>query len=754
MKFSSPGQTEKYRIEICCINVIILFYLFRTAIPVFKFPFIILYFCFIGYFLIYYKKKVISALKDSIYNYYLLLILSLIIIVAFLFSNKLYLTIFKDVINMIILLSILLMSDIVVPGKKEFDFYVSNLVNLIVFFAFIISGVGLLFLFDILTYKDFLFNNSLTEISVNESLTDYNFALLPVLFGFIGILILMAKTKNRLQKVLYSVSLILFSLQIFFSGSRRGLIIFILGLLFLTVTLIFTNKESYMKLVAKESVLFIILLLLLACLTYIFITKTPYYYKNRFLELIGSKNILITKDKITKQVLRYFSPTDQSSNYLKLYNILWTPSFNPDDPDSSWGNRIHKTIFPLTGENVEIVPVTAKGYLMDSTCNASYYSGIDLSESYSLLANLKVYKGDRYRASVFCLVSDNFDGNAVLIGVGSASINSNIVSGKVTTNYNLENKGVWQKLEIEFDCINGEISILIDFWKNGVKSFAKLKGYVIFAYPQYEKINDNKNCLSLISTKIKKDITETRKIDFAGNLKDQVISKTSYQIDEICNENDSYPKAINQIIRYNNVPLNNYISEHKKYSSTEISGISLLTFFASVSILNDRDPVRIWASRFISEDTIYYGYKNELLVDPKWNKFNDNRIVRWIFATQIFSKEFTWKQKIFGGGFNFLNWYGYYFLKDKIKSDWPHNPFLSILLYSGIIGLSIYLFFLYKVFYYYLKYVKGYPILFIFFLITFFFSFFSGGSPFDPPIMGFFVILPFFMHSVHKKTEK
>ena len=128
------------------------------------------------------------------------------------------------------------------------------------------------------------------------------------------------------------------------------------------------------------------------------------------------------------------------------------------------------------------------------------------------------------------------------------------------------------------------------------------------------------------------------------------------------------------------------------------------------------------------------------------------RYVRWQFAWQIFTKEFNWRQKVFGGGFNFLNWYGYYFLKDRTKTDYPHNPFLYILLYSGILGVSLYLFFLYKVFYFYLKYRKEYWIFFVFFLITFFFCFFSSGNPFDPPIMGFFMILPFFIHSVHKKS--
>jgi len=127
--------------------------------------------------------------------------------------------------------------------------------------------------------------------------------------------------------------------------------------------------------------------------------------------------------------------------------------------------------------------------------------------------------------------------------------------------------------------------------------------------------------------------------------------------------------------------------------------------------------------------------------------------MRWQFAWQIFTKEHTLSQKLFGGGFNFLNWYGYYFQRDKTRSDYPHNPFLSILLYSGILGLILYLIFMYKVFYYYIKYFKEYKILSVFFIITFFFSFFSAGSPFDPPIMGFFVMLPFFIHYIHKKNK-
>jgi O-antigen ligase len=162
----------------------------------------------------------------------------------------------------------------------------------------------------------------------------------------------------------------------------------------------------------------------------------------------------------------------------------------------------------------------------------------------------------------------------------------------------------------------------------------------------------------------------------------------------------------------------------------------------------DTDPVRRWVAKIISEDTTYYAPKNLLTIDTISNKMAGPRLMRWEFAWQVYKEEFNIKQKLFGGGFNFLNWFGYKFVRDKTTSDYPHNPFLSILLYSGLVGFLIYLILFYKVIYYNVLYYKEYPIISIFFAITFFFSFFSAGSPFDPPIMGFFILLPFFMHNI------
>src|SRR4030042_2910807 len=112
------------------------------------------------------------------------------------------------------------------------------------------------------------------------------------------------------------------------------------------------------------------------------------------------------------------------------------------------------------------------------------------------------------------------------------------------------------------------------------------------------------------------------------------------------------------------------------------------------------DPIRNWMAKFISEDTTYYGYKSNIIIDTIKDSFFDLRYARWQFALQLFTKEYNWKQKIFGGGFKFLNWYSYYFYNDKTRIDYPHNPYLHVLLYSGIVGLTLYVLLLFQTFYY------------------------------------------------------
>jgi O-antigen ligase len=133
------------------------------------------------------------------------------------------------------------------------------------------------------------------------------------------------------------------------------------------------------------------------------------------------------------------------------------------------------------------------------------------------------------------------------------------------------------------------------------------------------------------------------------------------------------------------------------------------------------------------------------------NSLMDTRTSRWQYALELWQTKYNFCHKILGHGFDYLYWYGTKYYPETKRDDWPHNPFITILLYSGIVGLMLYIVFLLKVVSLYYNHINKYSNVFICFIITFFFSFFSAGNPFDPPVMGFFVMLPFLIDYVHKK---
>ena len=165
------------------------------------------------------------------------------------------------------------------------------------------------------------------------------------------------------------------------------------------------------------------------------------------------------------------------------YNIIKT---NPSDPNSGWGTRTCKLVYPLTGKNAEMIPSDAIGYRMDSTCNASTWN----NNAYSYTNIDRLFEGDmactdldHFYSSVYCYVSKDFNGTFVRI-----STEGN-VSGKIVQQYDLEKKDSWQKLQIDFKIKSSDhpTPVYLYWSKFGVTDFSTLKGYVIFAYPRYYK---------------------------------------------------------------------------------------------------------------------------------------------------------------------------------------------------------------------------------------------------------------------------
>lgn len=887
------------------INITILLYLFRTIIPVLKYPFILSFAFLIIHTFINAKEQMPGSFSKFIKQYYLPIGLTIILMLSLAASNKLYLLIFKDCFNAIILLILLYIMMINIRSKENCGFFSDNLITFLIFTPLLIPFLQLVNLFYNLQTTQSHNLNTLQLNSAYLSLSpDYNFISLFIILGMISIIYSLIKINSTRKVLTYNLILIIYSFCILFSASRRAIFIlfsFFILLLLVQIFAIFF-KDPSVKRMRSTSGYFLITVFVLTISVWYFSFQTSIKFKNKVFEIIGTSNVGLIKNKITVAAFRYATIFDNKLTYEDIYKKIWLRGLTDLalDPDSGWGTREHKTIFPLNGENVEIVPSLANGYLMNSSCNPTVVDGSVFSST--RIGNARVKNGEIVHASVYCYVSPDFNGFSVTLfsegatygntiaqyyipdsksnnfiqnrnillnasdsvnhtnnliyngdfkygtkfwlpyadsttheiietpfgkGIRVSRTNGDgsyfsllyngrpiiyyaghrfqikfkykIVKGEgipfkigwwvnednkgfiahtlpltITrlndgwyeascsyefkeTHYNLSSflnslqdystldiadveivdidmddslplfvdqllriKGIWQKLELWAKCSDGEAPVNIYFSKYEATDFSELKGYVIFAYPQYEVISKQN--------------------------KDSLLTGTPYK---------NLGNISKQIVRFKNEnSINNRVVDIAK-TEQYLTGLYFIPVHIGANLITiiDKDPIRKLISNLFHEDTVYYGYKNILHVDSLPNFSADDRLMRWKFSLQIFKKEYNWKQKMMGEGFNFLNWFGYYFLKDKTKSDWPHNPFLSILLYSGIIGLILYMVLLFKVFTYYLKYLKEYYLFFIFFLITFFFTFFSGGSPFDPPIMGFFVLLPFFIHSIHKNED-
>ena len=154
------------------------------------------------------------------------------------------------------------------------------------------------------------------------------------------------------------------------------------------------------------------------------------------------------------------------------------------------------------------------------------------------------------------------------------------------------------------------------------------------------------------------------------------------------------------------------------------------------------------------------GIINNKRIEKEENKLKQNNL--WKIDSSVYSysgydrleliafawsyyKSFPLVNKIFGNGFKYLDVYKARFIKKygRNLTYSPHNPLISSLLYSGIIGMLIYLYFIILMFYSIFQNFKEFKILGILFIIIFIFSFVSGTSVFSIPAFVLFSVFPF-----------
>jgi hypothetical protein len=666
------------------------------AVPFFKYPFLVVYVAYILFAIARYRGSLMRNTVPFLKVFLIPFLLLLIIIVCLVLSNKIYLVVFKDIINALILLSFFFFFKLIIDSREKLKFFIDNFMHQIIVFALLTSCFTFFVLFDIFSFHDLVPHNLTSVYQQKDSIDiDNNFALLPGFFGMLSIFYTIGKVKSRRVIVLFILLLSFFSLSVLLSASKRGLIsmLLIISALIL-VKILFSLKKKRGDLFNELNSVanyYFLSISFLALFSYAFLFLTNYSFKNSTFKLLGTGNVPAAFNRVTKNLFEYIQLFKPNASYSDLYKKIWRPVIDPREPESGWGVRNHKTVEKLSGTNVEIVPEGSKGYLLDNTCNADTREGN--AYAYTLIWNDGINKRNVTGATVYCYVSEEYDGDYAMMAFEGIGTQYKRVS------YDLSKKGTWQKLSLEFNYEKQEAPVYLYIAKFGVTDFSTLKGYVIFAFPHI-----NVASVSLVS--------EIHQLNYASFV--------------------TIPLRLNLKAKF-------FSSGDPKITDT-VAGY-------------DKDPIRRWTHKFISEDPAYSRLKSRIVIDTIRDNFISMRIVHWNFAWQIFTCEYNLKQKFTGEGFRFLNWYGDYFMNDKTASDWPHNPFLSVLLYSGILGLLFYLFALFRVFYVYIKFIKEYPVIFLCFLLTFFFTFFSGSSPFDPPVMGFFFMVPFLIQHIHMQKN-
>ena len=123
-----------------------------------------------------------------------------------------------------------------------------------------------------------------------------------------------------------------------------------------------------------------------------------------------------------------------------------------------------------------------------------------------------------------------------------------------------------------------------------------------------------------------------------------------------------------------------------------------------------------------------------------------SRTERWKYGLSLFSNEYSWPQKMFGNGFQYLKKFAIRFKVIQFNPyDYPHSPFISALLYSGIIGLLVILIYFGFSAYYILINKIFHPVFLCFYGIVGFFSILSGNSYFSIPIFVALTLVPYFI---------
>ena len=212
----------------------------------------------------------------------------------------------------------------------------------------------------------------------------------------------------------------------------------------------------------------------------------------------------------------------------------------------------------------------------------------------------------------------------------------------------------------------------------------------------------------------------------------------------------------------------NYDKEYFNFEINRISNRYLTIFFPNKTIqltnpyLNGESTGTVKESTSVPSTSISQNtdVKKEDKINIKTvlsdtNNLSGNRMIRIKYAFHIF-KESSLFSQIFGSGFDYMILFGHHFFTKNhlpFHYDYPHNPFLSSLLYGGVTGLLITLIFSIYNLLISIRLIRLLPEYFVIYIFFIYFIFFSFNSLFGIPEFLFFTIILTRFYFIHNKKS-
>lgn len=174
------------------------------------------------------------------------------------------------------------------------------------------------------------------------------------------------------------------------------------------------------------------------------------------------------------------------------------------------------------------------------------------------------------------------------------------------------------------------------------------------------------------------------------------------------------------------------------FSVTTVAVAVLWNLLGKGLIFSDSIAFRVIESRFTSLENFGQSYSG--------------RTDRWIYGIELF-KEYNTLQLIIGNGFLYLPKFAEMFTSN-IAEDYPHNPIISALLYSGILGAFISIMIIFIPLIIYMSIIKKIGIEFtLIYMISLLFLISSGNSLFSNNLLLLLICLSFLTRKKQIRKE-